>query len=86
MTVNKLKLNDDKTEAMIVSSGRMSRSLSSSFPASVTVGSASVPLPDTAKNLGVTLDCYLTMRTHVSSLVRSASIELRHTQQWGTAD
>ena len=78
MTVNKLKLNDDKTEAMIVSSGRMSRSLSSSFPASVTEGSASVPLPDTVKNLGVTLDCYLTMRTHVSSLVRSASIELRH--------
>ena len=30
-TLNKLKLNDDKTEAMIVSSGRKSRSLSLSF-------------------------------------------------------
>ena len=37
MTLNKLKLNDDKTEAMIVSSGRKSRSLSFSFPDFVTV-------------------------------------------------
>ena len=37
MTVNTLKLNDDTTEAMIVSSGRKSSSLSSSFPESVYV-------------------------------------------------
>ena len=37
MTVNKFKLNDDKTEAMTVSSGRKSRSLFSSFPNSRTI-------------------------------------------------
>ncbi|WP_419650303.1 reverse transcriptase domain-containing protein, partial [Thiolapillus sp.] len=77
MTLNKLKLNDDKTEAMIVSSGRKSRSLSFSFPDFITVGCASVPLSDSVKNLGVTFDCHLTMKTHVSNLVRSANFELR---------
>ena len=46
MTVNSLKLNVDTTEAMIVSSGRKSSSLSFSFPESVTIGSASVPTSD----------------------------------------
>ena len=77
MTFNKLKLNDDKTEAMIVSSGRKSRSLSFSFPDYIPVGCASVPLSDSVKNLGVTFDCLLTMKTHISNLVRSANFELR---------
>ena len=46
MTVNKLKLNDDKTKEMITSSGRKSRSLSSSFPDSMSIRSASVSMPD----------------------------------------
>ena len=78
MTLKKLKLNDEKTEGVIVSSGRKSRSLSFSFPDSITVGSSSVPLSDSVKNLGVTLDCHLTMKTQVSNLVRSANFELRH--------
>ena len=32
----------------------------------------------TVKNLGVTLDCHLTMKTHISQLVHSASFELPH--------
>ena len=50
--------------AMIVSSVRKSRSLYFSFPDSVTV-------------LGVTPDRHVTMKTHVSNLVRSANVELR---------
>ena len=50
MAVNKLKLNDNKTEAMMVSSGRKSRSLSSSFPDSLTISSASVPMSDCQKS------------------------------------
>ena len=49
----------------------------SSFPYFITVGCASVPLSDSVKNLGVTFDCHLTMKTHVSNLVRSANFELR---------
>ena len=44
----------------------------------MTVGSASVPMSDSVKNLGVTLGCHLTMKTPISSLVSSASFELRH--------
>ena len=62
---------------MIVSSGRKSRSLSLSFPDFITVGCSSVPLSDAVKNLGVTFDCHLTMKTHVSNLIRSAKFELR---------
>ena len=76
MTVNTLKLNDDTTEAMIVSSGRKSSSLSSSFPESVTIGSASVPTSDSVKNLGIRTDSHLTIKIHISNLVPSASFEL----------
>ena len=76
MTLSKLKLNDDKTEAMIIPSSRKASSFSFSFPDFITVGSASVPLSDSVKNLGVTTDCHLTMKTHVSNLVGSANFEL----------
>ena len=77
MTLNKHTLNDDKTEAMIISLGQKSRSLSFSFADFITVGCASVPLSDSVKNLGVTFDCHLTMKTHVSNLVRSANLGFR---------
>ena len=54
MADNKLKLIDDKTEVMIISSSRMSTALS--IPESFDIGNASVPLSDTVKNLGVNLD------------------------------
>ena len=43
-------------------SGRESRSLSSLLPESMTIGSASVTMSDSVKNLGVKLDCHLTMK------------------------
>ena len=45
----------------------------------MTIGSASVPMSDLVKKLDFRLifDCHLTMKTHISSLVRSASSELR---------
>ena len=54
MTDNKLKLNGDKTEVMIISSSRMSTVLS--IPDSFDVGNAPVPFSDKVKKLGVTLD------------------------------
>ena len=60
MTDNKLKLNDDKTEVMIISSSRMSTALS--IPESFDIGNESVPFSDTV-NLGVTLDCHLSLKT-----------------------
>ena len=75
MTDNKLKLNDDKTEVMIISSSRMSTALS--IPDSFDIGNASVPFSDTVKHLGVTLDCHLSLKTHFLNLVRTANFELR---------
>ena len=66
-----------RLETMIVSSGQQSSSLSLSFPDSITVSCVSVSLSDSIKNLGVTLDCHLTMKTQVSNLERSAKFELR---------
>ena len=60
MSSNKLKLNDDKTEAMIVFSQRMSMSLS--VPDSLTVGTSNVMFSQSVKTLGMTLDTHLTMK------------------------
>ena len=74
-TDNKLKLNDDKTEVVIISSNRMPTA--HSIPDSFDIGNASVPYSDTVKNLGVTLDSHLSLNTHVLNLVRTANFERR---------
>ena len=70
MTDNKLKLNDDKTEVMIISSSRMSTALS--IPDSIEVGNASVRFSDT-----ITLDSHLSLNIYVFNLVRIDNFELR---------
>ena len=75
MTFNKLKLNDDKTEAMKISSPRMSTSVS--FPDSLVVGNATVPFSQSAKNLGVFLDSDLSMHSQVMNIIRTVNYELR---------
>ena len=75
MSSNKLKLNDDKTEAIIESSQRMSTSLP--MPDFLTVSSSNVMFPHSVKTLGVMLDTHLTMTNQVINLVRTANFELR---------
>ena len=75
MSSNKLKLNNDKTEGMIVSSQRMSTFLP--MPDSVTVGSSNVMFSQSVKTFGVTLDMRLTMKNQVINLVRTANFELQ---------
>ena len=48
-----------------------------SIPEYFDIGNASVPFSDTVKNLGVTLDCHLSLKTHVLNLVRTVNFELR---------
>ena len=71
---NKLNLNDDKIEAMIVSSQRTSTSLP--MPDSLTVGTSNVMFSQSVKTLGVTLDTHLNMKNQVVNLVRAANFEL----------
>ena len=56
-TANMLELND-KTELMLVTSKR-TRHLHN-LPTSITIGNAKIPLKQSMKKLGFTLDCYLT--------------------------
>ena len=72
MSSNKLKLNDDNTEALIVSSQRMSTSLP--MLDSLTVGTSNVMFSQSVKTLDVILD---TMKNQIINLVRTANSELR---------
>ena len=74
-TVNMLKLNDNKTELMLVTSKRTMHL--HSLPTSITIGNAQVPFKKSVKNLGFTLDCHLTMNAHVSNIARTCYFELR---------
>ena len=69
MSSNKLKLNDDKTEAMIVFSQRMSMSLS--VPDSLTVGTSNVMFSQSVRTLGVMLDTHLSMKKQELQLLNS---------------
>ena len=73
-TTNMLKLNDNKTELMLVTSKRTKHL--HSLPSSITICSAQIPFKKSVKNLGITLYCHLTMNTHVSNIARTCYLEL----------
>ena len=74
MDSNKLKLNDDKTEALVV--GTRSRT-GVCYSEHLNIGGSPIPFQPKVKSLGVVLDSSLTMSYHISSVCRSAYLELR---------
>ena len=74
-TVNMLKLNDNKTELMLVTSKRTKHL--HSLPTSITIGNAQVPFKQSVKNLGLTLDCHLTVNAHITNIARTCYFEIR---------
>ena len=76
MTANKLQLNYNKTEAMIILSNKMS--VHSPFPSVIHVGDADVPFVSSVKNLGVTLDSNLRISQHISNTCKAAYIQIRY--------
>ena len=74
-TANMLKLNDNKTLLMLVTSKRTKHL--HILPTSFTIGNAQIPLKKSVKNLCFTLDCHLTMNAHVSNIARTCYFELR---------
>ena len=74
-TANMLKLNDSKTELMLVTSKR-SKHLHN-LPTSITIGNSQIPFKQSVKNLCFTLDCHLTMNAHISNIARTCYFELR---------
>ena len=75
MTSNKLKLNDDKTECLLIVSNRTS--LPNLHPTSIHRGDADILFSLQAKNLGVTLANNQFMEKHVTNICRSAYIEIQ---------
>ena len=47
------------------------------LPTSITVGNAQIPLKQSVKILGITLDCHLTMNAHASNIAQTCYFELR---------
>ena len=74
-TANMQKLNDNKTELMLVTSKRTKHL--HDLPTSITIGNAQVPLKQSVKIMGFTLDCHLTMNAHVTNIARTCYFELR---------
>ena len=74
-TANMLKLNDNKTELLLVTSKRTKHL--HSLPTSVTIGNAQVPFKQSVKKLGLTLECHLTMNAHVINITRTCYFEQR---------
>ena len=74
-TANMLKLNDTKSELMLVTSNGTKHL--HSLPTSITKNNAQIPFKKSVKNLVITLDCHLNMNAHVSNIARTCYFELR---------
>ena len=72
-TANMLKLNDNKTELMCVTTKRTKHL--HSLPTSITIGNAQIPFEQSVKNFGFKLDCHLTTNAHVSNIARICYFE-----------
>ena len=89
-TASMLKLNDNKTELMLVTSNRTKHlhnqltsitiflytSITIFLYTSITIRNAQLPFKQSVKNLGFTLDCHLTMNAHVTNTARICYFEL----------
>ena len=73
-SANMLRLNDNKTELMLVTSKRTKHL--HNLPTSISMGNAQIPFNQSVKNLSFTLDCHLTMNAHVSNIARTCYFEL----------
>ncbi|KAK6178617.1 hypothetical protein SNE40_013367 [Patella caerulea] len=71
MVTNHLKLNDAKTEFMVVGNARQRH------PMSIKIGSAIVAEKTSAQNIGVILDNSLTLSEHINSVTHSCYQQLR---------
>ncbi len=74
MTQSLLKLNEDKTEFLVISSPHFQQLVRGT---SLTVGDAVINSTVQCRNLGVIFDSKMDMKQHVSAVCRSAFFQLR---------
>ena len=71
---NKLKLNEDKTEAMVLGKPSV---LADVKIDSLSVAGCQVPLSSQVKSLGVTFDSGLSMKTHINNVCKGCYFQIR---------
>ena len=76
MITNKLKINDSKTEFLIIASPNAHSKIKSDIE--LKVGSSVIRPSSIAKNLGVVFDKHLNMETQVTNICCSANFHLRN--------
>ena len=74
-TANMLKLNDNKTKLMLVTSKRTKHL--HNLLTSITISNARFPFKQSVTNLHFALNSHLTMNAHVSNIARTCYFELR---------
>ena len=74
-TANMHELNYNKSELMLDTSKRTKHLRS--LPTSITIGNAQFQFKQTVKNMGLTLECHLTMNAHVSNISQTYHFEMR---------
>ena len=72
MTINKLKLNDDKTEVVLINPKKYDINVSG-----LKIGDEDILFNERAKNLGVFLDKDLSMNFQISNLSKAIYLEIR---------
>ena len=77
MTKNQLKLNDDKTEALLFPFSSSFENFYRFPPSFLTFGSHNIPFSDSARNLGFIRDSKLSMKKHVIQICQTAYFELK---------
>ena len=71
---NMPKLNDSKTELMLVTSKRTKHL--HNLTTAITIENAQIPFKQSVNKLGFILDCHLTMNAHVSKIARTVILRL----------
>ena len=74
MKVNKLKLNDEKTEVILLGNNNITKYVPSP---SLHINDISLEATDKVKNLGVTIDKNLSLSFFISSLRKNSYVQLR---------
>jgi hypothetical protein len=75
MVANKLKLNDDKSEFILISSPHNKKKFDQ---LSIHIGPEIVDVTHSARNLGVMMDSVFSMEDHVTSVCRACYLHLRN--------
>ena len=79
MAQNFLKLNDDKTEFLLLTSKHLNGSIA--FPSSIRVGDLDVAAVSMARNIGAMFDTHVSLDQHVRSISKSCYFQLHNISQ-----